>query len=69
MGLFDFTKKIFGSKYDKDLKQITPVIDKIKRDHFYQEIRLKNLTFSLVCAADVTKIVLQMAKTDQTIYD
>ena len=30
MGLFDFTKKIFGSKYDKDLKEITPVINSIK---------------------------------------
>ena len=30
MGLFDFTTKLFGNKYDKDLKQITPVIDKIK---------------------------------------
>ena len=30
MGLFDFTKKIFGNKYDKDLKEINPIIDKIK---------------------------------------
>jgi preprotein translocase subunit SecA len=30
MGLFDFTKKIFGNKYDKDLKEITPTINKIK---------------------------------------
>ena len=30
MGIFDFTKKIFGNKYDKDLKAITPVIDQIK---------------------------------------
>ena len=30
MGLFDFTTKLFGNKYDKDLKEINPVIDKIK---------------------------------------
>jgi len=30
MGLFDFTAKIFGNKYDKDLKEINPIVDKIK---------------------------------------
>jgi len=30
MGLFDFASKLFGNKYDKDLKEISPVIDKIK---------------------------------------
>ena len=30
MGLFDFTTKLFGNKYDKDLKEINPIIDKIK---------------------------------------
>ena len=30
MGLFDFTKKIFGNKYDKDIKEINPILDKIK---------------------------------------
>ena len=30
MGLFNFTTKLFGNKYDKDLKEINPVIDKIK---------------------------------------
>ena len=30
MGLFDFTTKLFGNKYDKDLKEINPVIDNIK---------------------------------------
>jgi preprotein translocase subunit SecA len=33
MGLFDFASKLFGNKYDKDLKEITPVIDKIKAAH------------------------------------
>ena len=28
MGLFDFTTKLFGNKYDKDLKEINPIIDK-----------------------------------------
>jgi preprotein translocase subunit SecA len=37
MGLFDFTKKIFGNKYDKDLKEITPTINKIKE--VYPEIQ------------------------------
>ena len=30
MGLFDFTKKLFGNKYDKDLKEINPIVEKIK---------------------------------------
>ena len=30
MGLFDFANKLFGNKYDKDLKDINPVIDQIK---------------------------------------
>tara|TARA_B100000900_G_C20602260_1_gene726154 strand:+ start:4775 stop:8095 length:3321 start_codon:yes stop_codon:yes gene_type:complete len=30
MGLFDFASKLFGNKYDKDLKEINPVIDQIK---------------------------------------
>ncbi len=30
MGLFDFASKLFGNKYDKDLKEISPVIDQIK---------------------------------------
>ena len=30
MGLFDFASKLFGNKYDKDLKDIEPVIDQIK---------------------------------------
>lgn len=30
MGLFDFATKIFGNKYDKDLKEINPIIDQIK---------------------------------------
>ena len=30
MGLFDFATKLFGNKYDKDLKEINPVIDQIK---------------------------------------
>ena len=31
MGLFDFTKKIFGNKFDKDLKEIMPAIAEIKK--------------------------------------
>ena len=30
MGLFDFASKLFGNKYDKDLKEIAPIIEKIK---------------------------------------
>ena len=30
MGLFDFASKLFGNKYDKDLKEIEPVIEQIK---------------------------------------
>ena len=30
MGIFDFATKIFGNKYDKDLKEINPIIEKIK---------------------------------------
>ena len=30
MGLFDFASKLFGNKYDKDLKEINPVVDQIK---------------------------------------
>jgi len=30
MGIFDFVSKIFGNKYDKDLKEINPVINQIK---------------------------------------
>jgi preprotein translocase subunit SecA len=51
MGLFDFTKKIFGNKYDKDLKEITPTIDKIKEVYpliealSNDELRNKTLEF------------------------
>ncbi len=30
MGIFDFATKVFGNKYDKDLKEINPIIEKIK---------------------------------------
>ncbi len=33
MGLFDFATKIFGNKYDKDLKEINPIIEKINTAH------------------------------------
>lgn len=36
MGLFDFATKLFGNKYEKDLKEINPVIDQIKA--FYPSI-------------------------------
>ena len=29
-GIFDFATKFFGTKYDKDLKLITPIVEKIK---------------------------------------
>ena len=29
-GIFDFAKKFFGTKYNKDLKLITPIVEKIK---------------------------------------
>ena len=29
-GIFDFATKFFGTKYDKDLKLITPIVKKIK---------------------------------------
>ena len=29
-GIFDFAKKFFGTKYDKDLKLITPIVEIIK---------------------------------------
>ena len=67
MGLFDFTKKIFGSKYDKDLKQITPVIDKIKEAYPHiqklsnDELRGKTTEFKSkiksACQANEQKIV------------
>ena len=31
MGLFDFARKIFGNKFDKDLKEIMPAINEIKK--------------------------------------
>ena len=44
MGLFDFTTKLFGNKYDKDLKEINPIIDKIKAVYpSIQELTLTNL--------------------------
>ena len=51
MGLFDFTTKLFGNKYDKDLKEINPIIDKIKavypsiRELSNDELRQKTESF------------------------
>jgi preprotein translocase subunit SecA len=54
MGLFDFTKKIFGNKYDKDLKEITPTINKIKEVYpsiqalSNDELRSKTVEFKTI---------------------
>ena len=51
MGLFDFATKIFGNKYDKDLKEISPIIEKINIQHdriqnlSNDELRAKTLDF------------------------
>lgn len=51
MGLFDFATKIFGNKYDKDLKEIRPIIEKVKTKHesiqslSNDELRAKTVAF------------------------
>ena len=51
MGLFDFATKIFGNKYDKDLKEISPIIEKINAQSTIiqalsnDELRAKTLAF------------------------
>ena len=51
MGLFDFASKLFGNKYDKDLKEINPVVDQIKTAYTSiqslsnDELRQKTLEF------------------------
>ena len=51
MGLFDFASKLFGNKYEKDLKEINPIIDQIKAVYASiqslnnDELRQKTLEF------------------------
>ena len=51
MGIFDFATKVFGNKYDKDLKEINPIIEKIKSVHpsiqslSNDELRAKTTSF------------------------
>ncbi|MBL6872930.1 MAG: preprotein translocase subunit SecA [Flavobacteriales bacterium] len=51
MGIFDFATKVFGNKYDKDLKEINPIIEKIKSVYpsiqslSNDELRTKTATF------------------------
>ena len=32
-GIFNIIAKLFGNKYDKDIKQIRPIVDKIHLEH------------------------------------
>ena len=37
MGFLDFITKIFGNKSQRDLKEITPIVDKIKEQ--YEQVK------------------------------
>lgn len=45
MGFLDFITKIFGNKSQRDLKEITPVVDKIKEQ--YEQVK-RYLTINFV---------------------
>lgn len=60
MGLFDFASKLFGNKYDKDLQEITPIIEKIKaastaiQGLTNDELRQKTEDFKTTISASVS---------------
>lgn len=60
MGLFDFASKLFGNKYDKDLQEITPIIEKIKaastaiQGLTNDELRQKTEDFKATISASVS---------------
>ena len=62
MGIFDFVSKIFGNKYDKDLKEINPVINQIKEIYptieklSNDELREKTSQFKQQIADSIQKI-------------
>ena len=62
MGIFDFVSKIFGNKYDKDLKEINPVINQIKEIYptieklSNDELREKTSQFKLQITDSIQKI-------------
>lgn len=68
MGLFDFTKKLFGNKYDKDLKEITPTINKIKEAYpsiqalSNDELRAKTLEFKKIIKEGSSEIYQEIEK-------
>ena len=68
MGLFDFTKKLFGNKFDKDLKEITPTINKIKEAYpsiqalSNDELRAKTLEFKKIIKEGSSEIYQEIEK-------
>ena len=68
MGLFDFASKLFGNKYDKDLQEITPIIEKIKAEFpaiqalTNDELRQKTKDFKAVISTSVSAQRKQIAE-------
>ena len=63
--MLDVIKKIFGSKYDRDVKEYSPIVDKIN-EHFasyhdisHDELRNKTLDFRSRIADHLSAVIKQ----------
>lgn len=71
--MFGFLKKLFSSKYDRDIKAITPIVDKIKEEYALlekisnDELRGKTLEFRATIAQHLKSIDDEIAEIQKDI--